>query len=72
MSVALEELSNLRHRVSDEELTKAKTKLKMSILSNLERQEGRLEEIAKNFLTFGDLTFHQYTDLIDKVTAEDI
>lgn len=58
--------------MSDEELAKAKTKLKMSILSNLETQENRLEEIAKNFLTFGDLTFHQYADLIDRVTAEDI
>lgn len=44
----------------------------MSILTNLEKQEDRLEEIAKNFLTFGDLTFHKYCDQIDAVTAEDI
>ena len=72
LSVALEELSNLRNKVGDEELARAKTKLKMQVLTHLERQEDRLEEIAKNFLTYGDLTFHQYTDQIDRVTAEDI
>lgn len=37
MSVALEELSNLRNRVGDEELARAKTKLKMQVLTNMER-----------------------------------
>jgi predicted Zn-dependent peptidase len=72
LNVALEELANLRNNVSDEELARAKTKLRMTILSNLERQEDRLEEIAKNFMTYGDLTFHQYADQIDRVTAEDV
>ncbi len=44
----------------------------MQVISHLETQENRLEEIAKNFLTFGDLTFHQYAEQIDRVTAEDI
>lgn len=44
----------------------------MNILLNLEKQDDRLEEIAKNFLTFGDLTFHKYCDQIDAVTSEDI
>ncbi len=57
----MEELSRLKDRISDEELAKAKNKLKMNILSGLEKQEDRLEEIAKNFLTYGDLTFHKYT-----------
>ena len=72
LHVALEELAGLRNRVSDEELARAKTKLRMQILTNLETQDNRLEEIAKNFLTYGDLTFHQYAEQIDKVTAEDI
>jgi predicted Zn-dependent peptidase len=72
LNVALEELSNLRNRVGDEELARAKNKLKMQILTGLEKQEDRLEEIAKNFLTFGDLTFHQYCDQIDRVTSEDV
>jgi processing peptidase subunit alpha len=72
LHVALEDLANLRNGVSDEELARAKTKLRMQVLTNLEKQEDRLEEIAKNFLTYGDLTFHQYADQIDKVTSEDI
>jgi predicted Zn-dependent peptidase len=44
----------------------------MNILLSLEKQEDRLEEIAKNFLTFGDLTFHKYADQIDAVTSADI
>lgn len=37
LNVALEELSNLRNGVSDEELARAKNKLKMQILTNLEK-----------------------------------
>jgi predicted Zn-dependent peptidase len=72
LQVAMEELSRLKDRISDEELARAKNRLKMNILLNLEKQEDRLEEIAKNFLTFGDLTFHKYADQIDAVTSEDI
>ena len=38
----------------------------------MERQEDRLEEIARNYLTYGDLTFHQYCDKIDAVTSDQI
>lgn len=38
----------------------------------MERQEDRLEEIARNYMTFGDLTFHKYCDKIDAVTSEQI
>lgn len=72
LQVAIEELNNLKNRISDEELARAKNKLKMNILLTMEKQEDRLEEIAKNFLTFGDLTFHKYCDQIDAVTSEDI
>jgi len=65
-------LSALKDKIGDEELAKAKNNLKMNILLTLEKQEDRLEEIAKNFLTFGNLTFHQYCDQIDQVTSEDI
>ena len=72
MNVLLEELSRLRQNISDEELNRAKNILKMNILMALERQEDRLEEIAKNYLTYGDLTFHQYCDKIDAVTSSQI
>lgn len=72
LHIALEELAALRNGVSDEELSRAKTKLRMQILTGLERQEDRLEEIAKNFIAHGDLTFHQYADQIDAVTSQDI
>jgi predicted Zn-dependent peptidase len=44
----------------------------MNILMALERQEDRLEEIAKNYMTYGDLNFHQYCDKIDAVTSSQI
>lgn len=72
LSVLLEELNNLKSRISDEELARAKNILKMNILMSMERQEDRLEEIARNYMTFGDLTFHQYCDKIDAVTSDQI
>ncbi len=69
-SVLLEELNRLKDRISDEELSRAKNILKMNILMAMERQEDRLEEIARNYQTFGDLTFHQYCEKIDQVTSE--
>lgn len=44
----------------------------MNILMAMERQEDRLEEIARNYLTYGSLTFHQYCENIDKVTSQQI
>ena len=39
----------------------------------MERQEDRLEEIARNYMTMGrTLTFHQYSDMIDSVTSDQI
>ena len=38
----------------------------------MEDQDTRLEEIARNFQTFGNLTFHQYCDRIDAVTSDQI
>jgi len=57
MSVLLEELHKLREPISDQELARAKNILKMNVLMSMERQEERLEEIARNFMTFGNLTF---------------
>ena len=72
MSVLVEELNRLRDPIPDEELSRAKNILKMNILMAMERQEDRLEEIARNFQTFGDLSFHQYCDQIDQITTRDI
>lgn len=72
MSVLLEELNRLRDPISDEELARAKNILKMNVLMAMERQDERLEEIARNFMTFGNLTFTQYCDKIDAVTSEQI
>ena len=44
----------------------------MNVLMAMERQDDRLEEIARNFMTFGDLNFHQYCDKIDAVTSAQI
>ncbi len=72
LSVGLESLSELKQKVSDEELERAKNILKMQILLSMEKHEDRLEEIAKNYLAFGDLTFHQYTAMVDAVTSQQI
>lgn len=44
----------------------------MNILMALERSDDRLEEIARNYMTFGNFTFHQYCDKIDAVTSDQI
>ena len=69
-NVLLEELSRLKEKIPDEELSRAKNILKMNILMAMERQEDRLEEIARNYMTFGDLTFHQYCEKIDAVSSQ--
>ena len=58
MSLLIEELNRLKQNISDEELNRAKNILKMNILMAMERSEDRLEEIAKNYMTYGDLNFH--------------
>jgi len=58
MSLLTEELGNLKNHIDDVELNRAKNILKMNILMAMERSEDRLEEIARNFMTYGDLTFH--------------
>ena len=70
MHALLEELNRLKEPISDEELNRNKNILKMNILMSMERQEDRLEEIARNFQTFGDLTFHKYCEQIDSVTSQ--
>jgi|LauGreDrversion4_2_1035121.scaffolds.fasta_scaffold176107_2 predicted Zn-dependent peptidase len=72
LAVMLDEFNKLKERIPDEELARAKNILKMNILMSMERQEDRLEEIARNYMTFGDLTFHQYCDKIDAVTSDQI
>ena len=72
MNLAIEELNSLKQPIDEVELNRAKNILKMNVLMAMERTEDRLEEIARNFMTFGDLTFHQYCDKIDAVTSSDI
>ena len=70
MHVLIQEMHRLREPIPDAELARAKNILKMNVLMAMERQDERLEEIARNFMTFGDLTFSQYCDRIDSVTSE--
>ena len=72
MYVLLQELNRLRNPIPDEELLRAKNILKMNILMNLERDDNRLEEVAKNYQVFGRLTMNEYLDKIDEVTSESI
>ena len=70
--LALQELHRLREPIPDEELSRAKNILKMNILQSLERDEDRLEEMTKNYATFGSLTFQDYLEHIDAVTSQQI
>jgi len=72
LGVAMEELAKLREPIQDHELNRAKNILKMNVMMAMERQDDRLEEMARNFMTFGDLNFHQYAEKIDNVTSEQI
>jgi len=66
------ELKGLTQAIPAEELTRAKNILKSNILMAMERQQDRLEEAVKNVKTFGALRFQNYTQVIDKVTSEQI
>ena len=73
MHVALDGLNSLREDISDEELNRAKNRLKIKVLQETECAGNRLEEMAKNYHLFGgELNFHQYCDKIDAVSASDI
>lgn len=72
MNLAIDELNALKEPIDEVELNRAKNILKMNVLMAMERSEDRLEEIARNFMTFGDLTFHQYCEKIDAVTSSDV
>ena len=72
MNLAIEELNALKEPIDEVELNRAKNILKMNVLMAMERTDDRLEEIARNFMTYGDLTFHQYCEKIDAVTSSDI
>ena len=72
MGRLIDELNGLKTPIDETELNRAKNIAKMNILMAMEKTEDRLEEIARNFMTFGDLTFHQYCDKIDAVTSRDI
>jgi predicted Zn-dependent peptidase len=65
-------LNSLKSGISDEELHQAKNAAKMSIASVMENADSRLEEVGRNYINFGDLTFHKYFDRIDSVTASSI
>jgi predicted Zn-dependent peptidase len=72
MGRLVDELNELKNPIDEVELNRAKNCAKMSILQAMERSDSRLEEIARNFMTFGDLTFHQYCEKIDAVSSMEI
>ena len=72
LQVLLQEMHRLREPIPEAELARAKNILKMNVIMAMERQDERLEEIARNFMTFGDLTFAQYCEKIDAVTSDQI
>ena len=72
LMVAMETLHGMRENISETELNRAKNILKMNVLMAMERQDDRLEEIARNYMTYGNLTFHKYCERIDAVTVRQV
>lgn len=72
MKLLTGELNGLKESIDEVELNRAKNLLKMQILTHLENTGDRLQEIASNFMLFGDLTFHQYCEQIDAVTGSQV
>lgn len=72
MKLLTAELNALREPIDEVELNRAKNIMKMQLLTHMEKTGDRLQEIASNFMIFGDLTFHQYCDYIDNVTGSQI
>lgn len=72
MGRLIDELNGLKSPIDETELNRAKNIAKMNILMAMEKSEDRLEEIARNYLTFGELNFDRYCNRIDAVTSQDI
>lgn len=72
LSVMTDELNKLKQPIPDAELNRAKNILKMNILMALERSDNRLEEMARQYMTFGDLTINAYCDMVDAVDSAQI
>jgi len=72
MSTITEMFNGLKEPIDEVELNRAKNILKMNVLMAMESSNDRLEEVARNFMTFGDLTFEKYCQNIDNVTSAEI
>jgi len=72
LQVALDTLDSLRQPIDEAELARAKNALKMNFLLAMESSGDRLEEVARNYATLGQLTIHQHLDAIESVTSAQI
>lgn len=72
LQVALETLDSLRQPIDEVELARAKNALKMNFLLAMENSGDRLEEVARNYATIGQLTIHNHLEAIENVTSAQI
>jgi predicted Zn-dependent peptidase len=70
--VALSTLDGLRNPISESELARAKNNVKMNFMLGMERGSDRLEEVARNYTTHGNLTISGHLEKVDAVTSKDI
>ena len=73
MDVTAAVMLSVSRGVSEAEVARAKAQLKASLVMNLESASGRADQMARQFLAFGEVP--RIEDLIakiDAVTAEDI
>ena len=70
LSSILETLHGLRLPIKSEELNRHKNIVKMSMFAATEKDEHRLEEMIRNYATYGELNFMNYTNKVSEVTSE--
>lgn len=72
LKVAIEELDGLRQPINETELTRAKNNLKMNFMLAMESSADRLEEVARNYQSHGNMTLWKHCEAVDAVTGAQI
>lgn len=73
MDVTADVMRSVTREVSDAEIGRAKAQLKATLVMNLESAAGRADQIARQFLAFGEVPrIDTLTAKIDAVTAGDV
>ncbi len=71
--VMCDEVVNITHGVSDDELQRARAQLKASILMSLESTSSRCEQLARQILVYGrPISTAEVVEMVESITTADI